>query len=265
MSEDKFPFMRHLEELRKRLIACVVALVVGFVLCFNFSDLLFEWLTMPMHKTIHMQMTEPYMSFVNSPSPGELVALAPAEAFWVDMKISIIAGVVVTIPFIFWQLWRFISPGLRPREKRLAIPFVAITSTLFILGAAFCFFIVLPFAMSFLLGYKAQFVRPMLSVEKYMDFCLKFILAFGAVFELPVVIVFLTRLGIVTPDMLAKHRKYAVLVAFIIAAILTPTPDAFNQTLMAVPIIFLYEAGILASRILPSRKAEAAAQAKTDK
>jgi sec-independent protein translocase protein TatC len=114
----------------------------------------------------------------------------------------------------------------------------------------FCFTIVLPFAMKFLLNYKTESLMPMLSVERYIDFCLKFILAFGVVFELPLVIIFLTRLGIVTPQTLAKNRKYAVLLAFVTAAILTPTPDAFNQTLMALPIIVLYEGGLIASRII---------------
>jgi len=108
--------------------------------------------------------------------------------------------------------------------------------------------------MNFLLNYKTGNLQPMISVEKYMDFCLKFILAFGAIFELPVILVFLTRMGMVTPEFLAKNRKYAVLIAFVIAAVLTPTPDAFNQTLMAVPIIILYEAGTWASRIFNKKK-----------
>jgi sec-independent protein translocase protein TatC len=125
------------------------------------------------------------------------------------------------------------------------------------IGAAFCFFLVLPFAMSFLLTYKVgDFMMPMLSVGQYVDFCLKFILAFGAVFELPVFIVFAARIGLVTPQTLAKHRRYAILIAFIVAAILTPTPDVFNQTLMAVPMIVLYEVGILVARIIVRPKAQ---------
>ncbi|HLA00974.1 MAG TPA: twin-arginine translocase subunit TatC, partial [Thermodesulfovibrionales bacterium] len=132
--------------------------------------------------------------------------------------------------------------------------FVFITTTFFIVGAAYCFFLVLPFAMGFLLTYKTESMIPMISVEKYVDFCLKFILAFGAIFELPIVIVFFTRMGFVSPKTLAKHRKYAILLAFVVAAILTPTPDVFNQTLMAVPIIVLYEIGILVSRIFVRKK-----------
>ncbi|HHN65945.1 MAG TPA: twin-arginine translocase subunit TatC, partial [Nitrospirae bacterium] len=125
---------------------------------------------------------------------------------------------------------------------------------LFLLGDLFCFVIILPFAMGFLLTYKTASLQPMISVGSYIDFTLKFLLAFGAIFELPIVILFLTKMGIVTPKMLAKNRKYAVLIAFILAAILTPTPDAFNQTLMAGPILVLYEAGIIISKIFSKEK-----------
>jgi sec-independent protein translocase protein TatC len=122
------------------------------------------------------------------------------------------------------------------------------------LGALYCFFLVLPFAMGFLLTYKTGSMTPMISVGSYVDFCIKFILAFGLIFELPIAIIFFTRIGVVTPKTLAKNRKYAILIAFIAAAILTPTPDAFNQTLMAIPMIVLYEVGILISRIFVRKK-----------
>jgi sec-independent protein translocase protein TatC len=167
-----------------------------------------------------------------------------------SMKVSFVAALALASPVIFYQLWKFISPGLLAKEKKYVLPFVISATGLFIAGALFCFFMILPFAMEFLLTYKlGDVLVPMLSVGQYVDFCLKFMLAFGAVFELPIVIIFLTRMGIVTTKTLAKNRKYAVLVAFILAAILTPTPDVFNQTLMAIPIVILYEAGILVSRI----------------
>jgi sec-independent protein translocase protein TatC len=169
------------------------------------------------------------------------------------LKVAFMASIVLSLPVIFLQFWKFISPGLMPRERKYFIPFLFFATLLFTAGAAFCFLIILPFAMTFLLGYKTANITPMLSVGSYVDFCLKFILAFGAIFELPLIIIFLTRFGMVTPATLARHRKYAVLVAFILAAALTPTPDAFNQVLMAIPIIVLYEIGILLSRIM-SRK-----------
>jgi sec-independent protein translocase protein TatC len=182
--------------------------------------------------------------------PVSLVFLSPGEGFWMHMKISMVAAFIVSLPVIFHQLWKFISPGLVEKEKKYIIPFILTSTFLFLLGAAFCFTVILPFALTFLLGYKTEHITPMLSVGSYMDFCLKFILSFGAIFELPLVIVFLVRFGFMTPDTLAKNRRYAVLFAFIAAAILTPTPDAFNQLLMAIPVIILYEIGILVARIL---------------
>jgi sec-independent protein translocase protein TatC len=253
---DKQPITEHLDELRKGIITSLIVLIIGFAVCFYFSENIFRGLTLPIHAVLTVSMAKPFISYRATGNPGiDLVFLAPAEALWMHFKISFISGAIVSSPVIFHQIWKFISPGLLEREKKYALPFVAITTFLFLIGAVFCFVIVLPFAMNFLLTYKTENIKPMLSVGKYVDFCLKFIIAFGAIFELPVVVVFLTKLGIVSTEFLAKNRKYAVLIAFILAAFLTPTPDAFNQTLMAVPIIVLYETGILVSRIL-SRKAD---------
>ncbi|HDZ84412.1 MAG TPA: twin-arginine translocase subunit TatC, partial [Nitrospirae bacterium] len=204
---------------------------------------------------VSFSIHNPFIFFSPGANPDlKLVFIAPAEAVWMHIKISFISAFIVSSPIIFYETWGFIAPGLLEKERKYAIPFVFTTTFLFLLGSLFCFIIVLPFAMNFLLTYKTENLQPMISVGNYIDFCLKFILSFGAIFELPVVIVFLTRMGIVTPETLAKNRKYSVLVAFILGAILTPTPDAFNQTLMAVPIIVLYEAGILASKIFKKKK-----------
>jgi sec-independent protein translocase protein TatC len=193
----------------------------------------------------------PFITLQDTGNPGlALVFLAPAEALWMHLKLSLIVAIIISSPVIFYEIWKFITPGLLTKEKKYVLPVVIVTTFLFLLGSLFCFIIVLPFAINFLLTYKTESIKPMLSVGNYIDFCLKFIIAFGAIFELPVAIVFLTKMDIVTTDFLAKNRKYAVLIAFIIAAALTPTPDAFNQILMALPIILLYEAGIWASRIL---------------
>lgn len=230
------------------------SVIAAFLVCFNYSEIFYRWLIKPMREDIVLSLNAPYVSFAPREKIYNLVFVAPAEAFWTHMKVALIAAIVIAIPILFWQLWSFLSPGLHKKEKRMAIPFVGITSLLFIVGTSFCFIVVLPFAMNFLLNFRSESLTPMISVERYVDFCLKFILAFGAIFELPVVLVFLTRMGIVSTDVLAKNRKYAVLMAFVVAAILTPTPDAFNQTLMAVPIIVLYEAGIWSSRILGRRR-----------
>jgi sec-independent protein translocase protein TatC len=252
---DKAPLTEHLGELRNRILVSIIVVAVVFGICFNNSENIFKLLTSPLHHTLEFSISNPYISYVPANKPDiNLVFLAPAEALWMHMKIAFIFALIISSPLIFFEIWRFIAPGLLDKEKKYALPFIITTSFLFLIGALFCFIIILPFAMNFLLNYKTENLQPMISVEKYMDFCLKFILAFGAIFELPVILVFLTRMGIVSHEFLAKNRKYAVLIAFILAAVLTPTPDAFNQTLMAVPIIILFEAGIWASRIFNKKK-----------
>jgi sec-independent protein translocase protein TatC len=262
MSDNKMPLTEHLVDLRKRIIVSLVSVLTGFFICFNYSEDLFRALIFPMKFEIGFIMKSPFVSLVPSKIRNpSLIFTAPGEAFWMHMKLAFMAGLVLSLPVIFHQLWKFISPGLRPKEKKYVLPFVICATLLFIIGAGFCMLFILPFAMSFLLTYKTENMTPMLSVGSYVDFCLKFILSFGAVFELPIAIIFLTRIGIVTPKTLAKNRKYAILVAFIVAAILTPTPDVFNQTLMAIPIIVLYEAGILLARLMNMRKKEGTIEA----
>lgn len=243
------PLTEHLSELRKRILYSLVVLLVVFVVLFNYSEVLFAWLTLPMKSELSFSLHSPFLRLVEKKA-ASLVFLAPAEAFWMHLKVSMVASLVLSLPVVFYHLWKFISPGLLPKERRYVIPFIMGATGLFLMGAAFCFFVVLPFAMTFLLGYKTANLTPMISVGSYVDFCLKFVLAFGVISELPLIIVFLARLGLVTPQFLAKNRKFAVLFAFVIGAVLTPTPDFFNQTLMAVPIIILYEIGILLSRIM---------------
>lgn len=249
----KMPLTEHLGELRKRILVSLSALLISFGICFYFSESIFNVLTMPLKGYFTVVRSYPYWDFIRRKEAFSLVFLSPTEAFWAHIKISMIAGVIVSIPVIFHQFWKFISPGLLDKEKKYVGPFVFSGTGLFLAGAAFCFLVVLPFAIQFLLTYKTASLTPLLSVGNYMDFCLKFILAFGLVFELPLIIVVLTRMGVVTPEALAKKRKYAILLSFVAAAILTPTPDAFNQVLMAVPIILLYEVGVLFSRLFVRR------------
>lgn len=258
MTDEKMPFTEHLSELRNRIVVSLVALLAGFILCFSFSENLFRVLLLPLRFEIGFTLSSPFMKLIPSKVQNpSLIFTAPAEAFWMHMKVSLVASLILSLPVILHQFWKFISPGLLSREKKYVGPFVVVASLLFLAGALFCFSFVLPFAMGFLLTYKTESMTPLLSVGNYVDFCLKFILAFGAIFELPIVIVFLTRMGIVTPETLSRNRKYAVLLAFVAAALLTPTPDAFNQMLMAGPIIVLYEAGVLVSRVF-RRKADSA-------
>lgn len=247
---DKEPITEHLGELRKRILISLGTVAIAFSVCFYYSESIFSILKMPLQNILKLSLSKPYFAFEPTKNVVELFFFEPAEALWMHFKISFIAGFILSTPVIFYEVWKFVSPGLLLKEKRYALPFVFVTTFLFLLGSLFCFIIVLPFAINFLLTYKTENMKPMLSVGKYIDFCMKFILGFGAVFELPVLLVFLTKMGIVSTEFLSKNRKYAVLMAFIVAAVLTPTPDAFNQTLMAVPIILLYEVGIIASRLM---------------
>ena len=259
MEDEKMPLTEHLGELRKRITISLVAFLATFMVAFNYSEEIFKFIMFPLRYNLDFSVKNMYVHFVpqDKLQNTKLVFLAPAEAFWMNLKVSFVAGLMLSLPVMFHQLWKFISPGLLPKERRYVIPFIFSATGLFLFGAAFCFFIVLPFAMGFLLTYKVgDFLMPMLSVGQYVDFCLRFILAFGAVFELPIIIIFLTKMGIVTPKTLAKNRKYAVLIAFILAAFLTPTPDAFNQTLMALPIILLYEIGIWISPLFVKKEAK---------
>ncbi|MDI6744719.1 MAG: twin-arginine translocase subunit TatC [Thermodesulfovibrionales bacterium] len=258
MESEKMSLTEHLGDLRKRITISLTTLLIAFIAAFNYSEELFRAVMFPLKYSLSFSMKNPFINITPQEKLSQttkLVFLAPAEAFWMSMKVSFVAALVLALPVIFHQFWKFISPGLLAREKKYVFPFVISATGLFIAGALFCFFMVLPFAMGFLLTYKlGDVLMPMLSVGQYVDFCLKFILAFGAVFELPIIIIFLTRMGIVTTKTLAKNRKYAVLVAFVLAAMLTPTPDIFNQTLMAIPIIILYEVGIFVSWVFVRKK-----------
>lgn len=231
----RMAFTYHLEELRARLTRAAAAVGVGVLIAFFFSEPIIAWLSRP--------LTEP------------LVFISPAEAFWANLKVAFLGGIALSMPFMLYQAWKFIEPGLYPAERKLGAGFIIAASVLFLIGLAFCAYVVFPFAIRFLLGYKTSGMVPMLAVGTYIDFNVKFFLAFGIIFELPPVITLLARLGVVTPEWLSKNRKYAILMAFVIAAILTPTPDVFNQCLMAIPLMVLYEVGILCARWIGKRPA----------
>jgi sec-independent protein translocase protein TatC len=240
--DDKMPFLEHLGELRVRIVRALYGLLAGTAIALPFSQLVVDWLARPITKLGY-----------------ELVFTAPAEAFWVQMKVGLIAGVFIASPVILWQVWGFIAPGLHEHEKKYAAPFVIIGSLMFILGGAFSLFVVTPYALHFLLGYARPGLKPMITIQNHVDFLLKFTLAFGAVFELPLALTLLARMGVVSARMLARNRKYAILGAFVAGAILTPTPDAFNQSLMAGPLILLYEVGIICARVFGRKPAPVAA------
>ncbi|MCX7822583.1 MAG: twin-arginine translocase subunit TatC [Syntrophobacterales bacterium] len=229
--EGKAPFLEHLEELRSRLIRCFVAIFVGFVLCYAVKDRIFGVLVSPLIKSI----------------PGEhaqhLIYTAPQEAFLVYMKMAFVCGIFLAMPYIIFEFWRFVAPGLYEHEKRYLIPIVIISILFFASGIAFGYFIALPFGFQFFTSFASDYVTPLISTKEFLSFTLKLLFSFGIIFELPVVIFFLAKLGIIDSIMLRRYRRFAILVIFIVAAIITP-PDALSQIIAAVPLLVLYELGV---------------------
>lgn len=247
-TEDKIPFTAHLEELRKRLITSFAAVGIGFALSYGFKEQLFQILTHPLITVMKQGET--------------LIYTGLPEAFFTFLKVSFLSGLMIASPVIIYQFWMFVAPGLYEREKRMMIPIVFLSSFFFIGGALFGYFIVFPFGFDFFLGFATETIRPMPSMKEYLSFSAKLLLAFGLVFELPLVITFLARLGIVSVPFLKKNRKYALLLFFVGAAILTP-PDVVTQIMMAMPLMVLYEISIIGARIF-GRKKEVPATAATD-
>jgi len=228
-TEDKIPFTAHLEELRKRLITCFVAVGVGFATSYGFKEKLFQILTQPLISVMKQGET--------------LIYTGLPEAFFTFLKVSFLAGLMLASPVIIYQFWMFIAPGLYDREKRLLVPIVFLSTIFFVGGSLFGYFIVFPYGFDFFLGFATETIRPMPSMKEYLSFSAKLLLAFGLVFELPLVITFLAKLGIVSVPFLKKNRKYALLLFFVGAAILTP-PDVVTQIMMALPLMVLYEISI---------------------
>ncbi len=244
IEEEKMSLTDHLVELRKRLTRALIAVGIGFFACYYFKELIFDIITRPLTAAL--------------PKNSYLIYTGLTEAFFVYMKLAFFASIIITSPFILYQIWKFISPGLMPNEKKYVIPFVISSSLLFISGILFGYFIALPPAFEFFVSFNNKYLQAMISFSDYLSLFVTFLLGFGLSFELPVFIFFLAKLGIVNAQMLSKQRRYAVLVIFIAAAILTPSPDALSQVLMAVPLMFLYEVSIFVARFVEKKKTAAA-------
>ena len=253
--ESKMSFWSHLDDLRKRIVNICIAIGIGFVLCFNFSERFLAVLMLPLNATAQFGTVFPFITFLPNKAMHNLHFTALTEPFMAHIKIGIIAGIMLTIPFILHQVWKFIAPGLLARERRYAGQFVFFSTVFFGAGVLFCFFFLLPFAVPFLVSYKTEHLTPIIKIGEYIDFTLKFMLAAGAVFELPLLMILLGRMGIIQVSTLTRFRKYAFLIAFVIGGLITPTPDAFNMTIMSLPIYLLYEVGILGVRIFGRKKA----------
>ncbi|MGW8313443.1 MAG: twin-arginine translocase subunit TatC [Desulfuromonadales bacterium] len=243
MTDERMPLSGHLEELRRKLIISGVAWLVAFLACYTYSEKLFALIADPVRQAL--------------PAGATLVFLTATEPFFTYLKISALAGLLVSLPVIFWQIWSFVAPGLYQNEKRYVIPFVIASTFCFVCGAFFGYSYVFPMAFKVLIefGTASGDLNAMLSMGSYLALSSKLLLAFGLVFELPVVIFFLARMGIVDYKMLGRNRKFALLAAFVIGAILTP-PDVFSQTALALPFVVLYEIGIIVARVFGKRRSE---------
>ncbi len=247
--DDKLPLTTHLRELRTRLVHIISGIGIGFFACYYFKDLLFKIIARPLVAVL--------------PKGSHMIFTGLPEAFFIYMKIAFFASLLITSPYTLYQIWKFVSPGLYKSEKKHVVPFVLASSSLFIGGVTFGYFFVLPAAFEFFISFSSEFLKPMVSFREYLSFTMKFLLAFGLSFELPVFIFFLTKAGILNVRILTSYRRYAILIIFIVAAVLTPSPDAFSQILMAIPLMILYEISIIMARRVEKtarKKKEAAAE-----
>jgi sec-independent protein translocase protein TatC len=239
--EGKLSFTGHLDELRKRLITCFIAIGIGFVASYAFKDKLFSILVNPLVSVMEAGDT--------------LIFTGLPEAFFTYLKVALLSGIMLAAPVIIYQFWMFVTPGLYKKERRILIPIVILSSVFFIGGSLFGYFIVFPWGFKFFLGFATETIRPLPSMKEYLSFSAKLLLAFGLVFELPLVLTFLARIGIVSVDFLKKNRKYALLLFFAGAAILTP-PDVVTQVMMALPLMVLYEISIIGAKVFGKKRPE---------
>lgn len=253
-SPDEMTFLEHLEDLRKRLFYSFVAIIVAVIPSWMFSRQLYAILARPVTQYL--------------PEGTKLAFTTLTAPFMLYLKVSFLAALFATSPFVFYQLWMFVSPGLYQKEKKYVIPFVFFTSFFFTLGALFGYFIVFPWACRFFLTLGRDF-QPVITVDQYFSFALKVLLGIALVFELPTLVYFLSKIGILTSRWMVKNFHYAVLAAFVIAAVITPTPDMITQSIVAVPMIALYGISILIAMVVgrnkeKRRKKEAAEAAGPD-
>jgi sec-independent protein translocase protein TatC len=225
-------FLEHLEELRKRIIYCLISVAVGFFACWAYAEKIYGFMQAPIMTALR-----------NNGMSEKLVYLNPTEPFNLYLKVAALAGLFVTSPFVLYQVWLFISPGLYRNEKKYVFPFMFSTVALFLSGGIFGYKIVYPAALDFLISYGKQF-QPMITIGEYTDLFLTIILGMGVIFELPILVFFLSLMGIVSAGFMWKNLRYAILVIFIIAAIITPTTDILNMCIFAAPMVGLYALSI---------------------
>ena len=223
----------HLIELRKRLGISVAVLIIAFFACFTMWQPILAWMILPLQNVL--------------PAGSEVIFTKVQEPFFTALKVAFFSGFILSLPIIFWQFWLFIAPGLYENEKKLVIPFVTAATMMFLMGASFCYYIVVPLGFDFLINFGAQLFKALPSIGEYVSFFTKLLFGFGLAFELPVITFFFAKLGFVTDKSLISFFRYAIILIFLVAALLTP-PDLLTQFLMAGPLIILYGVSILVAR-----------------
>lgn len=232
--EKTMPFMDHLEDLRRCLIKCLLTVVTFSIGSFVFSK--------------HV------MDFLTAPYPDKLIFLSPTEGFMIQIKVSFFAGLIISLPFLFAFLWQFIAPGLYKKERTITKLFILLTSLCFLVGAAFAYYIFIPLGLKFLLGYQTESLVANITIDKYLSFVTMIILTFGLIFEMPILAYLLSYLELLTPKFMRKYRPHAIVLIFIVAAVITPTVDPFNQILLGIPLTILYEISIVVSGLVLRNK-----------
>lgn len=235
----EMPFLEHLEELRWRILKSLAAVVVAAGTAFPLSGRILDILTLPNDRL---------------PDPARLIFLKPAGMLMLRMEIAVVAGLTAALPVVLYQLWQFIAPGLLPRERRLFPPLLFSTIFCFALGAGFAYGVMIPAILPFLYGMGTDSIEAVINVNEYASFLMRLILLTGLVFELPVAAYFLARIGLVTPALLRRIRKYSIVAIFVLSAVVTPTPDPLNQILLAVPLLILYEISIVVAAVAYRRR-----------
>ena len=219
-AQTEQPLRDHLQEFRKRLIICLVVVAIAALACYNYVDDIIALLSGP---------------------AGKLYFMNPSEVFFTYMEIALYAGILFTLPVLLYEVWAFVAPALWPEERRAVLVILPTAVILFYVGLVFAYYLVIPAAVTFFMGFATQTLQPMFSLESYLSFILALSLPFGFIFELPLIVVFLAKIGLVTGDFLKGKRKILIVIAFIFAAVISPTTDIFTQTMIAVPLIVLYE------------------------
>lgn len=232
----------HIADLRKRLVISCLTVGVMFFVCFSFYEPILTWMMVPVEAVL--------------PKNSQMVAVEIQETFFTALKVAFFAGFIVSLPVIFWQLWLFLAPGLYDHEKKLVIPFVFFATLMFLSGASFAYYIVVPVGFEFLINFGSTVVTILPSIGKYVGFFTKLLIGFGIAFELPVITFFLAKIGLVNDQMLKDFFRYAIIIIFVVSALLTP-PDVISQLLMAAPLTILYGVSIYIAKVFnPAPKEE---------